>query len=207
MYRSGQEQPIATNDNWQSSQEAAITGSTLAPGDPREAAILIDLPEGSYTAVVRGAGGSTGIALVEVYSLLTSANAELGNISTRGQILTGDNVLIGGVIVRGGDSERLLFRAIGPKLADRGVENALQDPTLELRDGNGELLVRNNNWRDSQEQEIRDTNMAPEDERESAIVATLGGGNYTAVVRGNADTTGIGLVEVFSLDDTAAQYR
>ena len=204
LYRSGEEEPIARNDNWQTSQEAALTGSTLAPGDPRESAILVDLPEGSYTAVVRGAGGSTGIALVEVYALLTSGDGELGNISTRGQVLTVDNVLIGGVIVRGGDSERLLFRAIGPKLAERGVENALQDPTLELRDENGELLIRNDNWRDSQEQEIEDTNMAPEDDRESAIVATLAGGNYTAVVRGNAETTGIGLVEVFSLPPAAA---
>ena len=206
LYRSGEEQPIATNDNWQSSQESAIAGTTLAPNDPRESAILVDLPAGNYTAVVRGAGGSTGIALVEVYALLTAANAELGNISTRGQVLTGDDVLIGGVIVRGGDPERLLFRAIGPKLADRGVENALQDPTLELRDGNGELIERNDNWRDDHEDEIEDTNMAPDDDRESAIVATLVGGNYTAVVRGRDNTTGIGLVEVFSLaDDLAAK--
>jgi hypothetical protein len=201
LYRGGSDEPIAANDDWETASNAAsISAIGLAPSDSRESAILIDLAEGDYTAVVRGAGGSTGNALVEVYAVLSDAPAFLGNISTRGPVQTGDNVLIGGVIVRGGNSERLLFRAIGPDLTNRGVTGALQDPALELFDVNGQRIAFNDNWREN-EQAIRDTNMPPRDERESAIVATLGSGNYTAVVRGKADTTGIGLVEVFSLDE------
>ena len=199
LFRGGSDEPIATNDDWETSSNASsISAVGLAPNDSRESAILIDLAEGEYTAVIRGAGGSAGNALVEVYAVLTDAPAFLGNISTRGFVQTGDNVLIGGVIVRGGDPQRLLFRAIGPDLANRGVSDALQDPVLELFDSNGESLALNDNWRDNEEA-ISETKMPPSDDRESAIVQTLRAGNYTAVVRGVADTTGIGLVEVFTI--------
>jgi hypothetical protein len=191
---------VAKNDNWQDASNAAdVSKLGLAPSDPKEAAILIVLPPGEYTAVVTGAGGSTGNALVEVFALVSSSDSDLGNISTRGQVQTGDNVLIGGVIVKGGDPRKILFRAIGPELTDRNVANALEDPTIDLRDANGDRILFNDNWQDTQKTEIEDSKLAPTDSREAAIVKTLGAGNYTAIVRGKAEATGIALVEAYNL--------
>jgi hypothetical protein len=114
-------------------------------------------------------------------------------------VQTGDDVLIGGVIVKGGDPRKILFRAIGPELTDRNVVNALQDPTIDLRDANGERILFNDNWQDTQKSEIEDSKLAPTDSREAAIVKTLGAGNYTAIVRGKAEATGIALVEAYNL--------
>ena len=91
------------------------------------------------------------------------------------------------------------MRAIGPSLTQRGVPNALQDPTLDLHDGNGAIIASNDNWKDTQQSEIQATGLAPSDDRESAILATLVQGNYTAIVRGKNNTTGVGLVEVYKV--------
>ncbi len=193
---------MVTNDNWRSDQEALIIDTKVPPTDDRESAIVAALDPGNYTAVVRGTNNSTGIAVVEVYDLGTAplnggSKAKLAQISTRGTVATGDDVLIGGFIV---DvfATKVLVRAIGPELNGL-VPGALQDTTLELRDGSGSLIASNDDWRSLQEQQIIDTTVPPLDDRESAILATLDPGNYTAIVRGKDNATGVALVEVYAL--------
>jgi hypothetical protein len=209
---------IASNNNWvatiiggiiTSDQVAAIRASGYAPGDPRESAMIVNLPPGNYTAIVRGVANTTGVALAEVYDLSPAPNSLLGNISTRSFVQTGDNVMIGGVIVRGTQPRRVIVRAIGPELTQYGVPNPLADPTLELHDSTGALIASNDNWQHTiiggiitsdQVAAIRASGHAPGDPRESAIIATLPPGNYTAIVRGVNNTTGVALVEVYDLD-------
>lgn len=190
---------IKSNDNWQSDQEKAIEDSGVPPTDPKESAIVATLAPGSYTAIVNGKAGATGIGLVEIYDLDTSGASRLANVSTRGNVGIGDEVLIGGIIVGGDTAANLLVRAIGPSLADRGITGALQDTTLELHDSNGRLLASNDDWQSDQKQKIIDTTVPPTDPRESAILRTLAPGDYTAVVRGKDNTTGVALVEVYAL--------
>ncbi|MEY2504620.1 MAG: hypothetical protein QOG27_900 [Verrucomicrobiota bacterium] len=194
---------VASNDNWRSTQQTALIAAGLAPANDLDAALITTLSTGNYTAVVRGANNATGQALVEVYDLDTGTpTARLGNISTRGHVLTGDNVMIGGFIIRGDLPKRMIVRVKGPTLSLGGVGLAgrMMDPMVELHDGNGALLSQNDSWRSSQELEITSSAFAPTDDREPAIVATLLPGNYTAVVRGTGDTTGIALVEMYDLD-------
>jgi hypothetical protein len=192
---------IASNDNWRTSQQAAIVAAGLAPGDDRDSALITTLGPGNYTATVRGANSATGIAIVEVYDLDGGTpTARLGNISTRGHVLTVDNVMIGGFIITGAGQKNVIVRALGPSLAQHGVANPLLDPTLELHDGSGAVIPSDDNWRDSQQTQIKGTGLAPSDDRESAILRTLSAGNYTAIVRGVNGSTGIALVEVYGLD-------
>ena len=196
---------LASNDDWRSDQEAEIIAAGVAPSSDAEAALIADLPDGSYTVQVRGAEGSVGLGLTEVYDLEPldpsnmPASGRLVNISTRGLVGTGDNPLIGGLIVNGDNAETVVIRAIGPDLAGQ-IPNALLDPTLELRDGSGALLAANDNWRDDQEEEIAATGLGPNDDRDSAILFSLIPGNYTAIVRGQGESTGVGLVEVYDLN-------
>jgi hypothetical protein len=196
---------IAFNDNWRDTQQSTIQATGLAPGDNRESAIVQTLAPAAYTAIVRGKGGTSGVALVEAYDLDPNANSKLANISTRGFVGTGDNVMIGGFIVGGGlgvngaGSEEVLVRGLGPSLTQRGVPIALQDPTLDLHDGNGAIIASNDNWKDTQQSEIQATGLAPSNDRESAILATLVQGNYTVILRGKNNTTGVGLVEVYKV--------
>jgi hypothetical protein len=196
---------IAFNDNWKDSQQSAIQATGLAPSDDRESAIVQTLAPGAYTAIVRGSGNTSGVGLIEAYDLDLSANSKLANISTRGFVSTGDDVMIGGFIVGGGlgvngaGSEEVLVRGLGPSLTQRGVPNALQDPTLDLHDGNGAIIASNDNWKDTQQSEIQATGLAPSNDRESAILATLVQGNYTSILRGKNNTTGVGLVEVYKV--------
>lgn len=188
-----------TNDNWRSNQEQEILASGLAPNWDEESAIVATLAPGPHTAILRGNGGTTGIGIVEVYDLESSVPAQLANVSTRGLVQTGDNVMIGGVIVTGDIPARTIVRAIGPSLSSFGVQGALQDPTLQLVDANGNA-TSNDDWRaGGQEAEIIATTLAPTNDNESAIIATLAPGNYTAIVRGDADTTGIAVVEAYNL--------
>ena len=152
------------------------------------------------SAIARGINNGTGIALVEGYDLDPAAGSKLGNISTRALVQTGDNVMIGGLIITGTGQENVIVRAIGPSLAQYGITNPLADPTLELHDGSGAVIAFNDNWRDSQEAEIQATGLAPSNDLESAIFATLAPGNYTAIVRGKNDTIGVALVEVYGLN-------
>ena len=192
---------VVQNDDWQDTQAAQITATGLAPTDPRESAILATLQPGSYTAIVSGKNGTTGVGLVEVYSTDSASSSQLTNISTRGLVQTGDFVMIGGFVSNGpgGSSTQLLIRAIGPSLGGFGIPNPLPDPTLRLIDGNGVTLAFDDNWKDTQPAEIQATGLAPSNELESAILVTLNPGNYTGIVQGNNGGIGVGLVEVFKL--------
>ena len=151
---------------------------------------------GRIRMLVRGNGATVGVGLVEVFDLARGANSKLVNISTRGFVDTGDNVMIGGFII-GGANSRVIVRGIGPSLP---VSGTLQDPTLELHDGNGAIFASNDNWKESQEAEIEATGLAPTNDAESAITALLEPGSYTAVLRGKDDTTGVALIELYSLN-------
>ena len=195
-------QLLASNDDWKDAHQAQIQATGIAPSNALESAILTTLPgNSSYTAVVRGKNGATGVGLVEVYDLAQGNNSKLANISTRGFVDTGDNVMIGGFIVGGdaSDHTRIVVRAIGPSLSSFGLANALQDPTLSLYDSNGNVLATNDNWRDGHQPEIETAGLAPTDDRESALFASLSPGAYTAIVAGKGSTTGLGLVEAYNV--------
>jgi hypothetical protein len=194
---------IASNDNWTSSR-LAILGTQLAPASERESAILTTLPPGDYTAIVQDHDNQPGLALVEAYDLDPTDSA-LANISTRGQVGIGDDVMIGGFIVGGQDPTNLLVRALGPSLAKSGIESPLSDPVLEIHDASGSLIMSNDNWRTTQESEIAATGIPPANDLESAIFLSLSPGSYTAIVHGQSDSTGIALVEVYNLDANAAE--
>ena len=203
---------LATNDNWKindqsgQSQEADIRATTIPPTNDLESAILMTLNPGTYTAILAGKKGGTGVGLVEVYDLAQATNSKLANISSRGFVDTNDNVMIGGLIVGNntGGTSKVIVRAIGPSLSSSVFQGALQDPTLELYDGNGAKLRSNDNWKtredgSSQQAEIEATTIPPTNDLESAIVATVAPGNYTAIVRGKNNTTGIAVVEAYNL--------
>jgi hypothetical protein len=210
---------IASNDNWvttiiggiiTANQAPDILNSHHAPRDPRESAIIADLPPGNYTAIVRGVNNMTGVGLVEVYDLSSEISSILSNISTRSFVQTGDDVMIGGFIVEGSQPKRVIVRAIGPELGapPYNIPNALANPTLELHDGTGALIASNDNWQTTiiggiitsdQRRDIRNSGYAPADGRESAIIADLPAGNYTAIVRGVNNTAGVALVEVYDV--------
>ena len=192
---------ITSNDNWvDSPNRQEIIDSTIPPGNNLESAIVATLPANSagYTAIVRGVNNTTGIALVEVYDLDQTVDSRLANVSTRGLVQTLDNVMIGGFIVLASDPQKVIVRAIGPSLP---VTVKLEDPTLELHDKDGVTIASNDNWRSDQEAEIIATTLPPTDDAESAVVATLGPDAYTAIVRGQNNTTGVALVEVYRLEN------
>jgi hypothetical protein len=198
---------IATNDNWKvndqthQSQQAAIENTGAAPKDDRESALVKTLSPGNYTVVLRGKGNTTGVAVVEAFDLDPFANSKLANISTRGLVQTGDNVMIAGFVAGPPNAAPtgILIRGIGPSLSKSGVPNALQDPTLELHDSNGTKLRTNDNWKDTQQSDIQATGIPPSDNRESAILVDVAPGAYTAILAGKGNTTGVGLVEVYDV--------
>jgi uncharacterized protein (DUF1800 family) len=194
---------IMVNDNWRSTQEDAIIAAGLAPAKDLESVIITTINPGSYTAVVKGVNNATGVGLIELYDLDPPGSAaRLANISTRGNVLTDDNVMIGGFIVGGDVSKKMIIRARGPSLFLNGlpIPGSLTDPTLQLYDANGGTIAQNDNWRSTQEAEINASTLAPTDPREPALIATLAQGNYTAVVRGARNTAGIALLEMYDLD-------
>ena len=187
---------LAANDNWRDDQQQEIAGTGVAPSDDREAAIVRTLAPGSYSAVLRGVNDTTGVGLVEAYDLDQRPDSKLGNISTRGFVGSGERVLIGGFIV--GPTTKVVVRAIGPSLGNAGVAGSLQDPALDVVNANGEVIRTNDNWKGTQRAELETIGIQPSDDRESAVIATLTAGNYTAVVRG-VSGTGVGLVEVYNI--------
>jgi hypothetical protein len=209
---------IASNDNWQhtiiggiisSDQVRDIRNSGHAPTDAREAAIIAELPAGNYTAIVRGVSNTIGVALSEVYDLSPESESLLRNVSTRALVQLGDDVMIGGFIIQGTRAKRVILRAIGPELSQYGVPNILGDPRMELHDGSGALIASNDDWQHTiiggiitgdQVRDIRTSGYAPRDPRESAIIADLLPGNYTAIVFDRNIAIGIALVEVYDLD-------
>jgi hypothetical protein len=191
---------VTSNDNWGDSPEASqIQAAGLAPGNASESAILRTLNPGAYTAVVRGKNGSIGTAVVEAYDLDPSNNSKLANLSTRGFVQTGDNILIAGFITGNRNSNiNVLVRAMGPSLAGQ-LPAALADPTLELHDSNGTTIGSNDDWQSTQKTQIEQTGIPPGNAKESAIVSSLAPGAYTAIVRGANSTIGNAVVEVYNL--------
>ena len=191
-----------TDNNWRDdpSQEALIAGTGLAPGDNLESAIYANLSPGAYTAVVGGNNNATGVALIEVYDLSLDVPSKLANISTRAFVSTGDDIVIAGFILGNhSGNDRLVVRGIGPSLSKFGVPDALANPTLELRDSNGALIIGNNDWQDDSAQaaELIAAGLAPSNPLESGIAATLPPGAYTALLAGLNNGTGNGVVEVY----------
>ena len=196
---------IASNDNWQQAANAnsiPTSPKNYRPPNAAEAAILMDLNPGRYTAIVRGVNNTTGNALMEAYDLDTSDGGRLSNISTRGVVQAGAGVMIVGLIVQGPENGNVVIRALGPTLGQPPINlpGTLADPILELHNANGTLVTSNDNWQDSQKPLIQALGFALPNVSESVIVATLTPANYSAVVRGKNNTTGIALVEVYESD-------
>ena len=209
---------IGSNDDWQTTilggvittnQVSEIQNSGHPPTAASESAIIANLQPGNYTAIVRGVNNTTGVALVEVYDLSPGTTSILGNISSRSFVQTGENVMIGGFIVQGTGPKRVIIRAIGPELTQYGITNALANPRLELHNRTGAVIASNDNWQttilggiitSNQVSEIQNSGHPPTAASESAIIANLQPGNYTAIVRGVNNTTGVGLVEVYDLN-------
>jgi hypothetical protein len=175
-------------DNWREAQEELIIATGLAPPNDLESAILVQLAPGAYTAIVRGRNNTSGVGLVEVYDL-GPATSKLGNISTRAFVGTGANAMIGGFILGEGGNTHVLIRGLGPSLAAFGVSPVLEDPTFELRDGNGVLLTSNGACA-----------LPPSDPREECIDVSLPPGAFTVILRGENGGTGIGLIEIYNLN-------
>ena len=194
---------IMQNDNWQDDplQAAQLTALGLGLPDPHESGLVVSLqPNAAYTAIVAGKNNGTGVGLVEIYDANQAVASQLANISTRGFVLTGSNVMIGGFILGGGSSAQVAVRGIGPSLS-QFLSPVLADPTLELHDGNGATLVSNDNWQDDPVSAAQLTahGLAPQDPNESGIFQSLPPGVFTAILAGNNGGTGIGLVEVYNL--------
>ena len=198
---------LESNDNWKTrsdgtSQQAEIEATGIPPTNDLESAIVATLAPGAYTAILAGKNGTIGIGLVEMYDLDLASDSKLANISTRGFVQTGDEVMIGGFILGNGTaSEKVIVRAIGPSLTQFDVPKVLADPTLELHDSHGTLLMSDDNWQDNPAQaaELMADGLAPTNNLESAIVTTLPPGAYTAIVAGKNGGTGVALVEVYHL--------
>jgi hypothetical protein len=198
-------EPLGTNDNWKDALTSQqINDSGLAPTNELESALWGVINPGPYTVILTGKDGGTGVGSVEVYDLDEAADSRLANISSRGFVDTDDNVMIGGLIVGGGEpsgTAQVIVRALGPSIPVSGV---LANPTVELHDENGATIAFNDDWKtrpdgSSQQAEIEATTIPPSNDLESAFVQTLPPGDYTAIVRGKNSTTGIGLVEVYHL--------
>ena len=192
---------IASNNNWTDTQASEIQQTGIPPSDYRESAIVRTLNPGIYTCVLQGEGATTGIGVIEAYDLNMSANVTLANISSRGFVGQGDDVMIGGLIVAGGTGRTttVLLRGIGPSLSNFNITGALQNPALELRNQSGTLVAENGDWKTTQQTAIEATGAPPTDDREAALIETLSAGNYTAILRGTDNTTGVGVVEIYNL--------
>jgi hypothetical protein len=193
---------ILSNDNWKDTQREQIEGGPLQPRDDRESVIVATLPPGAYTAALTGKNNTIGVGLVEAYDNNQALDSQLANISTRGFVLDGNNVMIGGFILGGSpNSTRIALRGIGPSLAKFGLNPVLQDPTLEVHDGNGATLVANDNWTDDSASaaQLTASGLAPTDPKEAGVFITLPPGQFTAVLAGKNNGTGIGLIEVYNL--------
>lgn len=193
---------ILSNDNWKDTQRSQIEGGPLQPGDDRESVIVATLPPGAYTAALTGKDNTTGVGLVEVYDNNQAADSQLGNISTRGFVRADASVMIGGFILGGNpNSTRVALRGVGPSLSLFGLNNVLADPTLKLHDGNGALLVSNDNWGDDpvSAAQLTSNGLGLLDPKESGIFITLPPGQFTAVLAGKDGGIGLGLIEVYNL--------
>jgi hypothetical protein len=194
------------NDNWRDTQEDEIQATGIPPTDNAESAILVTLIPGAYTAAIKGKNNTSGVGLIEVYDLNQGAASKLANLSTRAFVSTGSDIVIAGFLLGGSPpqaGDRIVMRGIGPSLAPGffPANSVLANPTLELRDSNGALLIANNDWQDNPVQAalLTAAGLAPTNNLEAGIAATLPPGLYTALLAGLNNGTGIGLVEVYDL--------
>ena len=194
---------VRQNDNWQDdpSQASQLTALGLALQNPNESGMVASLSPSAYTAILAGKNGGTGVGLVEIYDTNSGADSQLANISTRGFVLTDTNVMIGGFILGGANNTHVVVRGIGPSLAQFGLSPVLDDPTLELRDSNGALLVSNDNWQDDpvSAAQLTARGLAPTNAAESGIQVSQFPGAFTAILAGKSGGTGIGLVEIYNV--------
>jgi hypothetical protein len=193
---------ITQNDNWKDSpQRFQIEGTIYQPTDDRESVIVATLQPGAYTAILTGSGHTTGIGLVEIYDNSQASSSALANISTRGFVQTGNNVMCGGFVLGGNNNpSRIAIRGLGPSLAQYGLSDVLADPVLELHDSNG-VLISNDNWTDDPvtAAELFVNGLAPQDGHESGIFVSLPPGQFTVILSGKNNGTGIGLLEIYNL--------
>jgi len=189
------------NDNWKDTQRTLIEGTIFQPADDRESVILATLSPAAYTAILSGKNNEVGIGVIEVYDNNQAANSQLAQISTRGLVQGGNDVLIAGFVVGGTGpvGTSILVRALGPSLSAFGISNPLADPVIELRDASGTLIASNNDWKDTQGSAISVTTLQPTDDHESAILTSLHGGAFTAIVGSATGAPGTAVVEVYNL--------
>jgi hypothetical protein len=206
LYNSSK-QVVATNDDWQSNvaTAAALTANGLAPTSPLEAATVQTLAPGAYTVVATSKDGSSGVGLVEIYDLSPAVGSLLGNISTRGYVGTGEDVIISGFIVGDTANATIIVRALGPSLSSAGVSNPLANPLLTIYDDNGTAIAENDDWQTGvYHEDVVKNNLAPKDAVESALVLHPTAGSYTAIVTGAGGGTGVALLEVYDLDQPSS---
>lgn len=190
---------IVSNDNWHDSQGAAIQQTGLQPPDDLESAILITLQPANYTAILSDNGGNTAVGLVEVYDLQTNSG-RASNISTRGQVSGGDNVMIAGFAVQGPQLKGVVMRGLGPGLQGF-VSSPLPDSTIELRNSTGALIKSNTGWQnDPNSVLITSNHLQPPNVNDSALYDQLAPGNYTVILKSPTNATGVGLIEVYDVD-------
>jgi cyclophilin family peptidyl-prolyl cis-trans isomerase len=193
---------LATNDDWgDSTNRQQIEDTDIPPTASSESSILATLPanNATYTAIVRGMSG-TGVGLVEIYDLDRGPDSRLANISSRGFVQTGEDVMIAGFIILGNTSAKIGIRGIGPSLSP-GIANPLNDPVLELRNAQGVKIAGNNDWQtNANAADIQAAGIAPMNPHESALLTTQPAGNYTAILSGTGlRPTGVGVVEVYHI--------
>ncbi len=197
-------QIVASNDDWMTGgQTQEIIDTTLAPNDPRESVVLASLAPGAYTAIVNGAEGTQNIALVEVYDLDSLLTPRLLNIATRGRVETGEATMIAGTIIGGTNPATLVLRALGPSFAEgpAPITDPLPDPKLVLVDSQGTTLFSNDNWQDTQADEIDGAGLPLPHPAEAGMLVTLVPGSYTALMSDTNGASGIGLIEIYNITD------
>ena len=202
LVRSSDQAVLATNDDWQSaSNQAQLQAAGFAPSNPLEAAILINLPPGAYTAIVQGVGGGTGVSVIGVYEV-DGPTIPLTNISTRGRVLTGNDVMIGGFVITGTGPQQVAIVATGPSLAPFGIANPLADPTIQLvRSSDQAVIDTNDNWQTHANQaQLQAAGFAPSNPLESGILTTLPPGAYTVIVQGVGGGTGVAVIGVYKVN-------
>jgi hypothetical protein len=193
---------LQKNDNWKDDQRSLIEGTIFQPSDDRESVMISTLAPGAYTVLLTGKNNTTGVGLVEVYDNDTGTASQLANIATRGFVQTGNNVMIAGFMLGVNNGNRnIAVRGRGPSLTQFGLTNVLADPTLEVHNGNGTIMVSNDDWMSDavSAAQLTANGLALTDPKESGIFITLPQGSYTAVLAGAGGGTGIGLVEIYSL--------
>jgi len=193
---------ITRNDNWKDDQRSQIEGTVFQPSDDRESVILATLTPTLYTAILTGKNNTAGVGIVEVFDNSQGVDSQLGQISTRGLVQGGNNVMIAGFILGGSQTPtHVAIRGIGPSLTQFGINNALSDPTLELHDGNGATIISNDNWTDDpvSAAELTGHGLALSNTKESGIFTSLPAGQFTAILAGKGAASGIGVVEVYNL--------